>query len=157
MDQDRATLIDAHAEVEGSLRGKDAHVLGRFKGEIKTSGRLLLGEGSLVEGRVEADIAELSGSFKGDIVARSVKLGEKARVEGTIEAVQLSVREGAIIDGRVAVGEAAAKAIARPAPAPIPTPVRPPTVPADKDKKDDQAGAVPKTGEEAKKEEKPAE
>ena len=34
------TVIDAHADVEGKLRGKDAQILGGFQGEIELTGRL---------------------------------------------------------------------------------------------------------------------
>jgi cytoskeletal protein CcmA (bactofilin family) len=108
MDPNRATLIDAQAEFEGTLQGKDAHVLGRFKGDLLLVGKLLLGEGSRVQGRVEADEAEISGYFKGDLKARRVSLGEKAKVEGTLSARQLSVRDGAQIDGTVMIGEGVA-------------------------------------------------
>ena len=55
MDVDKATIIDAEAEVEGKLRGKDARILGRFRGEVELSGRLFIGEGSQVDAKILAD------------------------------------------------------------------------------------------------------
>ena len=52
MDGDK-TLIDPQADVEGTLKGKDAQILGRFKGEVTVSGRLVMGEGSRVEANVD--------------------------------------------------------------------------------------------------------
>ena len=55
--------------------------------------------------------------------ARSVTLAEKARVQGTVDARVLVVKEGAWLSGSVAAGEGASKASpapARPAPAPAP-------------------------------------
>ena len=101
MDMEKATVIDADATLEGKLTGKDARILGRFKGEIEVSGRLLIGEGAKVEAKVKADIAEVSGEFKGDITVRSLLLLEKARVEGTLDAHVLAVREGASLNGSV--------------------------------------------------------
>jgi cytoskeletal protein CcmA (bactofilin family) len=46
MNADKSTVIDANADVEGKLRGKDAQILGRFQGEIQLTGRLQMGEGS---------------------------------------------------------------------------------------------------------------
>jgi cytoskeletal protein CcmA (bactofilin family) len=97
-----ATVIDAQATVEGRLSGRDAQVQGRFKGEVELSGRLVLGEGARVEATVKADSAEIAGEFKGRITARSVTLLEKAKVEATIEAQALVVREGALLNGPIA-------------------------------------------------------
>lgn len=124
MTEENVTVIDAQAEVEGKLRGKDALVRGRFKGEIEISGRLVLGEGSRVEATVVADAAEISGELKGDVKARSLVLAEKARVQGTVDAKVLVVREGAWLSGSVAAGETekAAPASVPPKPAPPPRP-----------------------------------
>ncbi len=99
-----ATQIDKQADFEGKLTGKDARILGRFKGEIQLSGRLTIGEECRVEAKVRADAAEIGGEFKGDISARTLVLLEKARVEGTIEAQVLSVREGAQVNASVNAG-----------------------------------------------------
>jgi len=103
--ENNATVIDAQTDIEGKLRGKDALVLGRFRGEIEISGRLVLGEGARVEATVVADAAEISGELKGDVKARSLILAEKARVQGTVDAGVLVVREGAWLSGSVAAGE----------------------------------------------------
>jgi cytoskeletal protein CcmA (bactofilin family) len=101
---DSGTTIDAQADFDGTLRGKDAQVLGRFKGQIELTGRLVLGEGSKVEAKVTADAVEIAGEFKGELKARNLALLDKARVEGTIDAQSLSVREGAQLNGQVNAG-----------------------------------------------------
>ena len=106
MPGDTITLIDAQADVEGKLAGKDARILGRFRGEIELTGRLLMGEGSHVEAKVRADAAEVAGEFKGELTARSLLLLEQARVEGSLDARTLAVREGAHMTAAVNVGEA---------------------------------------------------
>lgn len=116
MEATKSTLIDAQADVEGKLRGKDAQVLGRFRGEIEVTGRLVLGEGSRVDAKVVTDAMEIAGEFKGEVTAKSVTLTEKARVEGTLDAQVLVVREGAHLNASVNAGAAGkAKAIAPPA------------------------------------------
>jgi cytoskeletal protein CcmA (bactofilin family) len=119
--ENNATVIDAQTDVEGKLRGKDALVLGRFRGEIEISGRLVLGEGARVEATIVADAAEISGELKGDVRARSLVLAEKARVQGTVDAGVLVVREGAWLSGSVAAGDKEKT----PKPAATPTPVKP--------------------------------
>ena len=104
MEAPNATQIDKTADFEGKLTGKDARVLGKFKGEIQLQGRLIVGEESRVEAKVKADAAEIGGEFKGEISVRSLVLLEKARVEGTIEAQVLAVREGAQVNASVNAG-----------------------------------------------------
>ena len=105
-DDRTATVIDAQADVDGKLKGKDAQIVGRFRGELELSGRLVLGEGARVDAKVQADAVEIAGEFKGEIKARTVTLAEKARVEGNVDAQVLIVREGAQLDGSIATGKA---------------------------------------------------
>jgi cytoskeletal protein CcmA (bactofilin family) len=114
MEGDKATVIDADSDVEGKLSGKDVRILGRFRGEIELSGRLHLGEAARVDAKVIADTVEIAGEFKGDMIARSALLLEKARVTASIDAQTLSVREGAQLNGSVNAGNTAAKASATP-------------------------------------------
>jgi cytoskeletal protein CcmA (bactofilin family) len=107
MEGNNLTLIDANSDVEGKLTGKDARILGRFRGEIALSGRLILGEGSRVEGKVVADAAEIAGTYKGDLSVRSLVLLDKGRAEGTLDAKTLAVREGAQLNGSVNAGHGA--------------------------------------------------
>jgi cytoskeletal protein CcmA (bactofilin family) len=127
MADDKATVIDAQADVDGKLKGKDAQIIGRFRGELELTGRLVLGEGARVDAKVQADAVEIAGEFKGEIKARTVTLAEKARVEASVDAQILVVREGAQLDGAIATGKG--KAAAAPAPAPAAVPVTPPAAP----------------------------
>jgi cytoskeletal protein CcmA (bactofilin family) len=113
------TLIDAESNFEGKLTGKDARILGRFKGEIEVTGRLQVGEGARVEAKIKADAAEIAGELSGDVAVRSLVLLEKARVTGTLDAQSLAVREGAQVNGAVNAGKGKAAA-------PTPTPTVPP-------------------------------
>jgi cytoskeletal protein CcmA (bactofilin family) len=129
--EERMTIVDAQADFEGKLRGKDALVLGRFRGEVEVSGRLVIGEGARVEASIVADAAEISGELKGDVKARSAVLAEKARVQGSVDARVLIVREGAWLSGSVSAGSTeppakpgmpAKPAIPAPGAPPAPTP-----------------------------------
>ncbi|MBN2371014.1 MAG: polymer-forming cytoskeletal protein [Vicinamibacteria bacterium] len=104
MEVEKLTVIDAQTEIEGKLKGKDARIFGRFRGDIELTGRIILGEGSRVEAKIAADAAEISGEYKGDISVRSLVLMEKARVQGGVEAQSLAVREGAQINGTINAG-----------------------------------------------------
>jgi cytoskeletal protein CcmA (bactofilin family) len=110
MDGDNVTLIDASSDVEGRLTGKDARILGKFKGQITLSGRIFMGEGSRVEAKVVADAAEIAGTYKGELNVRSLVLMDKGRAEGILDAKTLAVREGAQINGSINAGQAAGSA-----------------------------------------------
>jgi len=125
MAEEKMTIVDAQADFEGKLRGKDALVLGRFRGEIELSGRLVIGEGSRTEATVVADAAEISGELKGDVRARSLVLAEKARVQGSVDARVLVVREGAWLSGSVSAGAAEGAAKTPPSGPTPPTPPAP--------------------------------
>ena len=112
MDADKTTVVDAQSEFQGKLTGRDARVLGRFRGDIELQGKLVTGETSKVEARIKADSAEISGEFVGEILVRSLTLTEKARVEGNVQTEVLSVREGAWLQASV---NTAGAAHARPA------------------------------------------
>jgi cytoskeletal protein CcmA (bactofilin family) len=142
MADEKATIIDAQADLEGKLKGRDAVILGRFKGEVVVSGRLVIGEGSRVEAAVVADAVEVAGELRGDVRARSLVLAEKARVQGSVDARVLVVREGAWLNGNVTAGEPPTK----PAPAPAPVEVRPLPAPAPADKPVEKTERADKAG-----------
>ena len=128
MAEDKTTIVDSQAQLEGKLTGKDATVHGRVRGEISLSGRLLVGEEGKVAATVAAESVEVAGHLEGDVKARSVVLRETARVKGRIDAQSLVVREGAWLSGPVASGEAPREAPAA-KPTPPPAPPRPPETP----------------------------
>ena len=101
MEAAKPTVIDAQGNFEGTLKGKDAQVFGRFHGDIELSGRLVLGESALVQAKVVADAAEIAGDFRGELKVRSLVLLEKGRFEGTLEAQVMVVREGAHLNGAI--------------------------------------------------------
>jgi cytoskeletal protein CcmA (bactofilin family) len=136
MADEKVTVVDAQAEVEGRLKGKDAVLHGRFKGEISLSGRLVIAEGARVEATISADTVEIAGELKGDVKSRALTLAEKARVQGTVDVKVLVVREGAWLSGSVATSEKAAPAAEKPAAAPAQPPQAAPLPPKPPEKAD---------------------
>jgi cytoskeletal protein CcmA (bactofilin family) len=109
-----STTVGADAEFEGILSGKDAQILGRFKGEVLITGKLSIGDGAVVDAKVTADTVEIAGTFKGSLATRALILLEKARVDGAVEAKSLSIRDGALLNGAVNVAASGAKPAAAP-------------------------------------------
>ncbi len=138
MADEKVTVIDAQADIEGKMKGKDAVIQGRFRGEIALTGRLVIAEGAKVEAAVSADALEVAGELKGDVKTRAVTLADKARVQGTVDARVLVVREGAWLSGSVAAGDQGPKPGA--GTMPIPKPADKPAGPVGENK-GDKAGA----------------
>ena len=109
------TLIDVDTSIDGKINGKDATIAGKFKGEVHLSGSLTLSPSATVDATVQVDQAEIGGSFSGKITAKKLVVLETGKVTGTIDAVQLVVREGAVLNGPVAAGKTAGAPAAPPA------------------------------------------
>lgn len=111
------TLIDAETSIDGKINGKDATIAGKFKGEVHLSGTLVLAPSASVDATVQAELAEVAGTFSGKSTAKKVVVLETGKVTGTLDAGQLVVREGAILNGPVAAGKSSTPAPAAAAPA----------------------------------------
>jgi cytoskeletal protein CcmA (bactofilin family) len=111
------TLISEGTQLQGNLRFNDvSRVHGRLKGDIiaEDGSTLILGETSVVEGKIQADTLVVDGYVHGDIFARTkVVLSRTARVIGNIRTASLKVEFGAYFDGKCIAEEKPA------APAPI--------------------------------------
>ena len=101
------TFIDAETSIDGKINGKDATIAGKFKGEVNLTGSLMLSPSANVDATIKADLVEVGGAFSGKLTARKVVVLETGRVTGTLDAGQLVVREGAVLNGPVAAGKAA--------------------------------------------------
>jgi cytoskeletal protein CcmA (bactofilin family) len=106
------TFIDAETSIEGKIIGKDASIAGSFKGEIQLTGTLVLTPTANIDATVRSELVEVGGAFAGKISSRKVVVLETGKVTGTIDAGQLVVREGAVLNGPVAAGKSAQAAAA---------------------------------------------
>ena len=107
------TSVDADAEFEGILRARTPRSSGRSGGD-RGPGRLVLGEGARVDAKVAADAGGDRGGVQGRDQGPRLILAEKARVEGTVDAQILAVREGAQLNGAVNAGRRKRPGPARP-------------------------------------------
>lgn len=102
------TLIDAETAVDGKIDGQHATIAGRFKGEIRLKGQLVVTQSAQIAASVEADLAEVAGSIQGDVKAKKLIILETGRVSGKVDAAQLVVKEGAVLNGPIAAGPGSA-------------------------------------------------
>ncbi len=106
-----ATIAD-DARIEGTFAGRDLTVLGRFEGELTLTGTLRVGRDAHLVGHVRAEVVEVDGTFEGTLHATRLAFGEKANARGTFAAPQLSMREGARVEGAINVDPAPASVVA---------------------------------------------
>ena len=84
-----------------------ARIDGRVRGEVLAGGSVWVGPSGCVEADLEADAVFVEGRVEGNLRAqRSIHLGSAASVRGQLRAPNLSIEEGARIDGRVDCGPA---------------------------------------------------
>lgn len=95
------TILADDIDFSGVLEFKKPLMIkGLFKGEIKASGDLYIGDNANVEAKVEVDLVSSRGRIKGDIVARSrVELFSGAQVEGDITTPDLVIESGCEFNG----------------------------------------------------------
>lgn len=114
-----AALIEERARV---AVGRNVNVSGRlvfqepvriegcFRGEVRSSDLVVIGDHGTIEGRVSSPRLLVLGELRGDVAqSRLVVLGPRSKVFGRIEAERLRVCEGAFLecDVRVPAGDAA--------------------------------------------------
>ena len=95
-------LLGKGSQFEGKLIFEGTvRIDGKFRGEIHSEGKLMVGEHGDIEGELWVDSAVISGRVKGNINAKGkLELQPPARIEGTIVTPVLVVQEGAVFDGQ---------------------------------------------------------
>ena len=93
--------LDKGSEFEGKLNFEGtARIGGKFRGEIYTNDSLIISEGAMVEGRIEADTVVINGEMIGDVMARSrVEIHRPGILRGTIITNSLYIEEGVVFEG----------------------------------------------------------
>jgi cytoskeletal protein CcmA (bactofilin family) len=106
-DNGQTTVIAKGTVMEGKFNcTENVRLDGTIKGEVKVDKRLVMGEGSQVEGNIHAQNATIKGRIKGDIhVKEALHLMDSAVIEGNISARTMVVEEGARYNGACRIGE----------------------------------------------------
>ncbi len=123
--------ISAGTVVEGNIISQeDLHLDGTVKGDIKTTGQLILGKESNVEGNILASEAEVAGRITGTVESKgSLTIRATCKIFGDIVTKSLNVESGSSFNGRCKVGgETDAKSVepvraATPTAAPVAAPM----------------------------------
>jgi cytoskeletal protein CcmA (bactofilin family) len=107
------SVIGGDVTITGDLKASaDLHVDGAIKGDI-TCAALVQGEGSVIEGAIEARSARLAGKVRGTINAKELTILASATIEGDVHYDSLTVEQGAAVEGRFAPNQSAGAAPAK--------------------------------------------
>jgi cytoskeletal protein CcmA (bactofilin family) len=89
--------IDQNTTLEGSLNAKtDIRIDGIVKGNVQTTGKVILGKEGKVDGEVSCTNAEIEGHFKGKITVSGIlSLKSNSNLEGEVLTHKLIVESGA--------------------------------------------------------------
>lgn len=100
------TILERDASFEGKLTfDGTVQIAGHFKGEIFSSGVLIITETAVVEARIDVGILQIAGNVRGDIVAKErLEFLAKARVIADITTQALVVEQGAQFQGNCQMG-----------------------------------------------------
>lgn len=108
----QTTVIAKGTVIEGKFTCADnVRLDGAIHGEVEVDKRLVLGDGSYVQGNIHARDAAIRGRIKGDVfVKEALHLMDTAVIEGNITARVMVVDEGARYNGSCKIGDSAAAA-----------------------------------------------
>ena len=106
------SLLSKKVKLEGEIQGDDdLHVEGQFKGVIKLSGNIFVGQSGVVKADVEADNVVIQGKISGNVIARKqLEIQSSGQLLGDCTAKSIDIKEGAVFDGRLNMLQASATA-----------------------------------------------
>lgn len=101
------TSIQGEVISEGSIR-----IDGKLDGSLRTKGKLVIGASGLITGDVTCRNANIEGKIDGKIeVEEMLILKQSAVILGDISTKKLVVEEGAVFNGKIAMGAKLQKSV----------------------------------------------
>ncbi len=106
--------MEGDSETDGSIR-----IEGTIRGNVRAGKSVVIGKDGLLEGNIYTQDAVIGGRILGAVYAEShLELQETSEISGEIQARQIRVKDGAVFQGQMTVGEGGVKRAPRPGPAP---------------------------------------
>lgn len=102
-------LLEKGCEFEGKLTFEGTvRVNGKFSGEIFSEGTLVVGEGAVVNGKIDVGTILIHGEISGNIKAHDrIEMHAPAVVQSDIVAQTLVIDEGVVFEGSCSMGKRA--------------------------------------------------
>jgi cytoskeletal protein CcmA (bactofilin family) len=100
-DHNVINLIGSGTEIKGDIISNgDVRIDGTVAGNIKTKGKVVIGESGKVKGEINCKNADISGKIEGKIIISDLlSLKPSSLIEGDIVANKLSIEPGARFTG----------------------------------------------------------
>lgn len=89
--------IEKNTKIKGDIISEaDFRIDGKLDGNVKTSGKVVIGKDGYIHGKVECVNADIECSFNGELlVSELLSLKDTAVIEGTVSVAKLAVEPGA--------------------------------------------------------------
>ena len=98
--------IEKNTVIKGDITSQaDFRIDGKLDGNVKTSGKVVIGKDGLIKGKVECLNADIEGNFNGELfVSELLSLKSSAKIEGVVNVSKLSVEPGATFNASCTMG-----------------------------------------------------
>ncbi len=98
--------IEKNTKIKGDIISEaDFRIDGKLDGNVKTSGKVVIGKDGYINGKVECVNADIEGKFKGELlVSQLLSLKASAVIEGTVSVSKLAVEPGATFNAACTMG-----------------------------------------------------
>ena len=105
---DETAFLGAQISVKGKVTGGGSLiVMGKLEGEFDLKGEMVVAPPAVVSGTVTAGSVTISGTLTGTVEARErIHLEKGAVVHGRLATARLSVADGALFNGEIAMQKA---------------------------------------------------
>ena len=99
--------IEKNTKIKGDILSvADFRIDGKLDGNVKTSGKVVIGRDGCINGKIECVSADIEGNFKGELlVTELLSLKSSAVIEGVVIASKLSVEPGATFNVTCTMGD----------------------------------------------------
>lgn len=105
-DTSSINIIRQGTEIVGDISCKgDIRIDGKLKGTLNCEGKVVVGQGGIIEGTVQCKNADISGALKVNITVKELlSLKASANIVGDINANKLQIEPGANFSGNCKMG-----------------------------------------------------
>ncbi|MBT8188002.1 MAG: polymer-forming cytoskeletal protein [Croceitalea sp.] len=99
--------IEKNTVIKGNITSQaDFRIDGKLEGNVKTSGKVVIGKDGLIKGKVECVNADIEGKFDGELfVSELLSLKSTATIQGTVNVAKLAVEPGATFNAACTMGK----------------------------------------------------
>ena len=101
--------IEKNTKIKGNITSEaDFRIDGKLEGNVKTSGKVVIGKDGYINGKVECVNADIEGKFNGELnVSDLLSLKASATIEGNVSVSKLAVEPGATFNAACTMGKGA--------------------------------------------------